>query len=136
MALSGFQVEACDHDADGLRALERLASRHGVTVATRLVDLESNDPHLSQETYALVVCFRFLHRPLLPRLAEAVAPGGYLVYETYRAGQEQFGRPKKPKFLLQPGELRSAFPGFEILRDEEPSPPGGPLTSRLLARKP
>src|SRR5262245_38430062 len=137
LAMSGFDVEAFDHDADALGALEQLAWRHRVRVVSRLVDLESDDPGLlPHEAYSLVACFRFLHRPLLPKLADAVAPGGYIVYETYRVGQERFGRPRRLQFLLEPGELRAAFSAFEIQQDEELSPPGGPITSRLLARKP
>lgn len=51
----------------------------------------------------------YLHRPLLPQLAAAVAADGVLLYETFAAGNEMFGRPANPDFLLQPGELLDAF---------------------------
>jgi hypothetical protein len=84
------------------------------------------------------MCFRFLHRPLFPAMARALRPGGHLVYETYRVGQERFGRPKRPQFLLEPGELAAAFAGLglEVIRSQEPDPAAGPITSRLWARRP
>jgi len=93
-------------------------------------------PALPEAAYALVTCFRYLHRPLFPVMAAALAPGGHLVVETYRDGQQQFGKPKRPRFLLRPGELREAFAALELIRYDEPSPPGGPWTARLLARRP
>jgi hypothetical protein len=50
-----------------------------------------------------------LHRPLFPRLIAALAPGGLLVYETFGSGNERFGKPSNPDFLLRPGELLDAF---------------------------
>jgi SAM-dependent methyltransferase len=137
LALEGFDVEAWDHDDAALDRARDLARRHGVTIRTVTADLESVEPPAFAESrFAVVACFRYLHRPLFPALARALAPGGYLIYETFREGQERFGRPRRPRFLLRPGELREAFPGLEVLRYEEPSPAGGPITSRLLARRP
>ncbi|MBI3539599.1 MAG: hypothetical protein HY076_04945 [Candidatus Eisenbacteria bacterium] len=84
----------------------------------------------------MVTVFRFLHRPLFPAIERAIAPGGFLVYETYRRGQERFGRPKHPRFLLDDGELATAFPSLSVEHCEEPSPAEGPITARLLARRP
>lgn len=158
LALNGFEVEAWDADAEALTRARALAARHGVTIRTMLADVEaterptslrSHEPitsnrtqdaesaetRLGADTYEVIVCFRFLHRPLFPHIARALRSGGMLVYETYRAGQERFGKPRRPRFLLEPEELKRAFADLEILRYEEPSPPGGPLTARLLARK-
>jgi hypothetical protein len=101
-----------------------------------VADLEAPQASLPHGRYALVTVFRFLHRPLLPAIAAALAPGGHLIYETFRRGQERFGRPTHPRFLLWPGELERAFPGLEILRTEESEPPGGPVMARLHARRP
>ena len=137
LALAGFEVEAWDHDAPALERAGDLARRHGVSIRTVLADLETAEPPaLEAGAFALVVCFRYLHRPLFSMLERSVAPGGHLVYETFREGQERFGRPLRPRFLLRAGELRAAFPSLEVLRYEEPSPVGGPWTARLLARRP
>jgi hypothetical protein len=57
------------------------------------------------------VVVNYLHRPLLPALVSAVAPGGVLIYETFAQGNERFGRPRNPDFLLRPGELLEAVAG-------------------------
>ena len=135
LALHGFEVEAWDNDTGALDRAGALAARHGVTLTTVLRNLERRDPDLPVARHDLVTVFRFLHRPLLPQVARAVAPGGYLVYETFRRGQERYGRPLHPRFLLDPGELRDAFPGLVVEHYEEVDPPGGPVMARLLARR-
>ncbi len=136
LALNGFEVEAVDDDPDILAKAEALARRNGVRIATTVRDLERRDARLPEGRYTLVTVFRFLHRPLLPAIARALAPGGRLVYETFRRGQARFGRPTHPRFLLDDGELRGAFPGLVVERYDEPDPEVGPITARLLARRP
>ena len=136
MALEGFEVEARDRDPDALARAAALARRHGVRIATVLTDLERLDVTLPAERFHLVVCFRYLHRPLFRQIERALAPGGYLVYETDRLGLEKLGRPRRGRFLLHPGELSSAFPSLAVEHYAEREPAGGPITARLLARKP
>jgi len=57
------------------------------------------------------VVANYLHRPLLPRLVDALEPGGLLVYETFAEGNERFGKPSNPDFLLRHGELLEAVRG-------------------------
>lgn len=136
LALHGFEVEAWDRAPEALERATALARRNGVAIRPRVADLEREDRVLAAARYALIVVFRFLHRPLFPVIERALAPGGWLVYETYRVGQERYGRPKSQRFLLEPRELLSAFPGLTVAQYEEPEPPGGPITARLLALKP
>lgn len=136
LGMAGFDVEAWDRDAAALSRARELARRHEVSLRTLEVELESEpDPIFETAAFALVACFRYLHRPLFPAMARALAPGGVLVYETYRQGQERFGKPRRPRFLLRAGELREAFAGLEVVRYEEPSPPEGPWTARIVARR-
>lgn len=135
LAINGFEVEAVDDDPDILARAQALAARHGVRIQTRVRDLERREPDLPVERYDLVTVFRFLHRPLFPHIERALAPGGWLVYETFRRGQERFGRPTHPRFLLNEGELSSAFPALAVEHYAESDPEGGPITARLLARK-
>jgi tellurite methyltransferase len=136
LAQHGFDVEGCDHDPEALARAQALARRHGVPLRTERRDLERPGLAPPARRFDLVVCFRFLHRPLFPWMERAVAPGGWLVYETFRAGQERFGRPIRPHFLLGHGELAGAFPALETVHYEEREPEGGPVTARLLARRP
>lgn len=135
LALAGWGVEAWDHDPEALARAAGLAARHGAALATRVVDLERPLPPPAAP-WDLIVVFRFLHRPLFGWIERALAPGGALVYETYRDGQERFGRPRQRRFLLRPGELASAFPSLSVELHEESDPPAGPVVSRLLARRP
>src|SRR5207247_1720090 len=112
------------------------AARHGVRITTAVTDLEHDAITLPPDRFQLVVCFRYLHRPLFRQLERTLAPGGFLVYETYRLGQEKLGRPRRERFLLRPGELASAFPSLIVEHYAELEPAGGPVTARLLARKP
>ena len=136
LALHGYRVEAWDHDRDVLERARELARRHGVGIETAVKNLEHRHPDVPCAAYQVVMTFRFLHRPLLPAIAGAVAPGGQVIYETFLRGQEQFGRPRHPRFLLDSGELPRHFEGFAIERYEERTPPEGPWLARLLARRP
>lgn len=102
----GHPVTALDRDVSDLRAL----ARDGLEVLE--ADLEDGRPFpLAGRRFAAVVVANYLHRPLLPALVEAVAPGGLLLYETFAQGNEAFGRPRNPDHLLAPGELLEAVRG-------------------------
>lgn len=103
----GHSILAVDKDP---AALERAA---GPGIATRQVDLEQDSlPEPSwpfeDNRFAGIVVTNYLHRPLFPHLLRSLAPGGVLIYETFAAGNEHFGKPSNPVFLLQPGELLRA----------------------------
>jgi hypothetical protein len=78
--------------------------------------------------YDGVVVVNYLHRPLFPELLAALAPGGVLIYETFAAGNERYGRPSNPDFLLKPGELlevvrgRLCVLGYEDVELRDPRP--------------
>lgn len=100
LAERGLSVEAVDRDAGALAALAKVAG-----VRTRCADLENGPwPYEGQQFHAVVVT-NYLHRPLFPALLRSLLPGGVLIYETFMAGHERFGRPTNPDFLLRPGEL-------------------------------
>ena len=91
-------------------------------------DLEDGSPWpLPGERFEGVVVTNYLHRPLFEKLKESLQVGGVLIYETFMLGNERFGRPSNPEFLLRPGELREAFRdltelGFEEGEVREPKP--------------
>jgi SAM-dependent methyltransferase len=83
-------------------------------------DLEDGSPWpLPGERFQGIVVANYLHRPLFPLLAESLAPGGILIYETFMQGNERYGKPSNPAFLLQPGELWRAFPGLHVIAFEQ-----------------
>jgi len=72
----------------------------------------------SLRNFGLVVVTNYLWRPIMPYILRGVAPGGVLIYETFASGNETVGRPSRPDFLLQPGELLRACTDFHIVAYE------------------
>lgn len=97
------------------------------------LDLEAGDlGPLQDQRFGAIVVTNYLHRPLFPWLARGLLPGGILLYETFMRGQEACGKPTNPDFLLEPGELLTAFP-YEVLAYEEQRD-APPIQQRLCAR--
>jgi len=100
----GHHVTGIDRDLAGVADL-------GADPHTELIraDLETGgEPPFRRRSFAGVVVTNYLWRPLLPAIMAAVAPDGVLVYETFGRGNERYGRPSNPAFLLEPGELIEA----------------------------
>lgn len=95
------EVHAVDRDPE---ALSRLAGLPGVQ--TRRLDLETESWPLAGERFDGIVVTNYLWRPQLDALMALLAPAGVLIYETFMIGNAAFGKPSRPEFLLQPGELR------------------------------
>ena len=103
----GHRVCALDRNADALSALAALPG-----VETLAVDLEDGRRWpLERRSFGAVIVTNYLYRPLLPHIVDSVAPGGVLLYETFAHGNEAFGKPSNPDFLLSPGELLDAVRG-------------------------
>ena len=71
------------------------------------------------ERFAGIVVTNYLHRPLFPQLLASLAPDGVLIYETFMQGNERFGKPSNPRFLLRPRELLEAFKDLTVKGYEE-----------------
>ena len=102
-------------------------------------DLEDGSPWpLPGRTFGAVIVTNYLHRPLFPVLLESVEPGGVLLYETFMEGNERFGRPSQPEFLLKDGELLELARGrFSVVAYEARmiSEPKMAMIQRIAARK-
>ena len=103
-------------------------------------DLEDGSPWpFAGQRFAAIVVTNYLHRPLFGPLAAALASGGVLIYETFARGNERFGKPSNPDFLLQEGELLRAFldrlriVAYEDLLVDQPRPAA---VQRICARAP
>ncbi len=112
LAAQGFAVTGVDRDG---AAVEALATRGEVIVA----DLETGPWPLPGRRFDAVVVTNYLWRPLWPDLVDAVDDGGCLIYETFRVGHEQIGRPSRADFLLQPGELLRLGSSLRIVAFED-----------------
>ena len=106
----GFQVVAVDREA---QALPR-------EVSFVRADLEGGNPWpFAGQRFGAIVVTNYLHRPLLPCLRDSLDERGVLIYETFMAGNERYGKPSNPAFLLRPGELLEAFAGLGIVAFEQ-----------------
>lgn len=126
----GFAVLAVDRDIGALIPLA------GLGVEIRALDLESGAPWSFGGDYDAIVVTNYLYRPLLPRIAAALAPGGLVLYETFMQGNERLGRPRNPDFLLRPGELLAAFAALTVIAFEqgEIALPRPAMIQRIAAR--
>ncbi len=96
----GHPVEAVDRDATALASLQDFPG-----VSTRCADLEAGPWPYGGRGFAGIVVANYLWRPLFPHLLAALDPGGVLIYETFMLGNERFGKPANPAFLLRTNEL-------------------------------
>lgn len=104
LAGQGFAVLAVDRN---LEAILKLRNVPGIT-ATQL-DLEGDAWPLAGQTFDGIVVTNYLWRPRLSEVLAMLAPGGVLIYETFMLGNEAYGKPSSPAFLLRPGELREVM---------------------------
>jgi len=130
----GHPVTAVDRDT---AALTDLSGAAGLRVVT--ADLEAGEPWpFASRSFAAVVVVNYLHRPLLPDLVATVAASGVLLYDTFGVGNEAFGRPTNPDFLLRPGELLQAVEGaLQVVAYEHGIVPGAAprVRQRICARR-
>ena len=98
---AGHAVTGVDRDISGIADL---AGRPNAEIVA--ADLEDGSPWpLGERRFGAVLVANYLHRPLFDTLLAALSPGGALLYETFAAGNERYGKPSNPDFLLRDGEL-------------------------------
>jgi SAM-dependent methyltransferase len=111
----GCRVLAVDRDNDALASMAGFPS-----IETAAADIESGEWPFVGERFDAIVVTNYLHRPLFPHLLAALASDGTLLYETFARGNEAYGRPSNPAFLLEPGELLRAVHGcLQVVAFEE-----------------
>ena len=130
-AARGCKVEAVDRDAAALAQLQDVAA-----ITTVVADLEQAAWPLAGRRFDAVVVTNYLYRPHFDALLDCVTPGGVLIYETFMLGNERFGKPSNPAFLLEPDELlRRVAAGFSVLAFEqgEVAAPKPAMVQRICA---
>jgi SAM-dependent methyltransferase len=88
---------------------------------------------LAGRRFAGIVVTNYLWRPLLPTIRASLATDGVLIYETFAHGNEAFGRPRNPDFLLAPGELLDACAGLTIVDYQHGISGGRAVIQRICA---
>ena len=108
-ATRGLDVVAVDRDDQSIPDVHFVCA-----------DLEDGSPWpFAGQRFGAIVVANYLFRPLFPVLAEALSVGGVLIYETFMLGNERYGKPSNPNFLLRPGELLEAFRTLTVVAFEQ-----------------
>jgi len=108
-ATRGLDVVAVDRDDQSIPGVRFVCA-----------DLEDGSPWpFAGQRFGAIVVANYLFRPLFPVLAEALSVGGVLIYETFMLGNERYGKPSNPNFLLRPGELLEAFRTLTVVAFEQ-----------------
>ena len=138
LAERGWRVIAVDASSVGIEIAKALARVREVEVDWRVADLERGEFEIERDAYDLVCVFYYLQRDLFPQIRAGVRAGGIVVAAIHMVDDSPNAKPMNPDFLLQPGELRAEFSGWEILHDYEghPTEEGHQRrTAEIVARK-
>jgi tellurite methyltransferase len=115
-------VTFADVNSAAIEQVQQLASMANNTQQADFwsIDFEQEGASpLAGKSFAAILVFRYLHRPLFEQIKHAILPNGMIIYETFTTAQAQFGRPKNPDFLLKSGELVEIFSDWKILHSFE-----------------
>ena len=113
LATQGFEVVGLDISEKGLAKAHQLARQNGVTIETRVVDLENYQ--LEKNAYDVILLMYYMQRNLWPQIKNALKPGGMAIIETYNIDHLKHQK-FNPKWLLKPNELVEAFKDMKIIR--------------------
>eukprot|EP00955_Chlamydomonas_euryale_P113624 366228-Chlamydomonas_euryale.AAC.16 len=115
--------------------------KHHVVPRTHIKDPPASGV-LEGGSFDLILCVRFLSRPLHKYMSMLLSGGGYVLYNTFlnMNGTKAFGRPNGREHLLEPAELSDIWfgsaQGFQIVCDDvEIEKPHGRELSLFLAMK-
>ena len=126
LAGQGFRMTGVDRDEAAVAPLRECAE---IVIA----DIEQGPWPLAGRRFDAVIVTNYLWRPLLPTLQQSLADGGVLIFETFGHGQQHIGKPSRPDFLLQPGELLAAFAGLRVVAFEDGFEAAAPRFVQRLA---
>jgi SAM-dependent methyltransferase len=101
LAALGHPVTALDRDPQALA----LAAGPGITTIEADLEAQGAEWPFAPGRFAGIVVTNYLHRALMAQIAASLKPDGVLIYETFAIGNEEFGKPSNPAFLLGRGEL-------------------------------
>ena len=117
LAAHGYAVDAMDISGIALAEARERAEAAGVAVDWFETDLDR--PDIAPDAYDVIVVARFLYRPLIPRLLDALRPGGHVVYDHHYITPEVVDGPKSHRFRARPNELLERFRPLRVLFYEE-----------------
>jgi SAM-dependent methyltransferase len=119
LAERGWQVTAVDSSRVAIEILRQGASEKGLVIDSRIADLERGEFTIEPDSYGLILNCCYLQRDLFPAIKAGVRVGGVAIAVIAMVDDDPGVKPMNPAFLLEPGELRAEFEGWELWRDFE-----------------
>ena len=117
-AALGARVTAVDKDAASLEIGRKEAKTRGLELTWKRQDLEDEWPELG--SFDAVLVFNYLDRTRMPKIVNMVAPGGFLIAETFLEAQKAFGwGPSNDAHLLRSGELNTLVAPLVVIHGRE-----------------
>jgi SAM-dependent methyltransferase len=104
LAEQGYQLDAVDRDVQALAGMHNVAN-----INVMIADIECGEWPATEQKYDAIVVSRYLYRPILRMLAQMLNIDGVLIYETFMIGNEHFGKPSNPDYLLLQDELHAVY---------------------------
>ena len=126
LARHGYDVLAVDGSLVGLQYGRAAARERALPVHFAAADLDRFAP--PPRRFGLILVMRFLSRPLLPLLKEALVPGGLMIYQTFNLNWRRANPAFNPEYLLAPGELAGAFGDYEVIATNDATDVADDLT--------
>ena len=111
-AALGHPVVGIDRNSEAIAAVSPLGK-------TYCADIENGPWPAPDQSFGGVIVTNYLWRPLMPRILESIKPQGFLIYETFALGHETIGKPSRPDFLLQHGELLQICAQMHVIAYED-----------------
>jgi len=119
LARMGWEVTAVDASRAGIEIVERRARERNLVINAVVADLERHEFEIEREAYDLIVVVNYLQRDLFPFIRAGVRPGGMVIAVIAMVDSDPNVKAMNPAYLLNPGQLRAEFAGWEILHDFE-----------------
>src|SRR5437016_9163951 len=138
LAERGWQVTAVDSSRAAIEILEQRVREKWLIVNAVLADLERHEFVIEPESYELIDVCNYLQRDLFPSIRAGTRLGGIVIAIIAMVDLDPNIRSMNPAYLLNPGELRAQFQGWELIHDFEGKPAGDPArraTAEVIARR-
>jgi len=111
----GFDVTSVDINQNALNEVAKISKSRVLSA-----DLENGEWPFAERSFDGIVVTNYLHRPQLELITNTLTDRGLLIYETFMIGNERYGKPSNPAFLLRPNELNNIFAhSMLILKSEQ-----------------
>jgi tellurite methyltransferase len=121
LAKKGHKVTAIDISSVAMKKARLLAKENGVRINTVTANIFKYD--FPSESFDVIVNFYFVNKEVHQKMKRWLKPGGLIIFEAFTL-KEKINNPKmkedKEDSFLKPGELLKLFPGYTVLKYEEP----------------